>query len=126
MNYLVIAVIDELAKCPSILEAWERTGVTGVTILDSTGLGRIRKGMNLRDDLPLMPSLRNLMQTREEHHRTLFTVVRDEAMIDRIFEATERVLGDLNEPNKGILFALPVVRVFGLPERENDAESSKE
>ncbi len=126
MNYMVIAVIDDLAKCPSILEAWEATGVAGVTILESTGLGRIRKGQGFMDDLPLMPSLRNLMQTREEHHRTLFTVVRDEAMVDRIFEATEIVLGDLREPDKGILFALPVARTFGILDRPGNAESSEE
>ena len=118
MNYMIIAVVDELEKCPSILEAWENAGVTGITILESTGLGRVRKGMHLRDDLPLMPSLRNLMQVREEHHRTIFTVVHDEATIDRIFEATEMVLGDLNEPNKGILFAVPVVRAFGILDRD--------
>ena len=126
MNYMVIAVIDELAKCPSILEAWEATGVAGVTILESTGLGRIRKGQGFMDDLPLMPSLRNLMQTREEHHRTLFTVVRDEAMVDRIFEATEKVLGDLKEPDKGILFALPVARTFGILDRTGSAGDSEE
>lgn len=118
MKYMVIAVIDELAKCPSILKAWENIGVRGVTILESTGLGRIRQGELLRDDLPLMPSLRNLMQTREEHHRTMFTIVNDEAMIDRIFEATEMILGDLNQPNKGILFAVPVARAYGILNNE--------
>lgn len=120
MKYMIIAVIDELAKCPSILKAWEDAGVAGITILESTGLGRIRQGENLRDDLPLMPSLRNLLQTREEHHRTMFTIVNDEQMIDRIFEATERVLGNLNEPNKGILFAVPVARAFGVLNRKSE------
>ena len=117
MKYMIIAVIDELAKCPSILESWENAGAAGITILESTGLGRIRQGEHLRDDLPLIPSLRNLMQTREEHHRTMFTIVNDEAMIDLIFEATEKVLGDLNQPNKGILFAVPVARAFGILDR---------
>jgi hypothetical protein len=120
MRYMIIAVIDELAKCPSILESWEKAGVTGITILESTGLGRIRKGEYMRDDLPLMPSLRNLMQTREEHHRTLFTVVESEEMIDRILIATEGVLGDLSEPNKGILFAVPIAHAFGVLEGKGD------
>jgi len=118
MNYLVIAVVDELEKCPTLMEAWESAGVRGITILESTGLGRIRQGQSLRDDLPLMPSLRNLFQTREEPHRTLFTVVRDEAMVDRIFEATESVLGDLSKPNIGIIFALPVARAMGIYKRQ--------
>ena len=114
MKYMVIAVIDDLAQCPSILRAWEDAGVAGITILESTGLGRIRQGEHLRDDLPLMPSLRNLMQTREEHHRTMFTIVNDEEMVDLIYEATENVLGDLDQPNKGILFAVPVARAYGI------------
>ena len=119
MNYMVIAVIDELAQCPAVLEAWEKAGAKGITILESTGMGRLRQGMNLRDDLPLMPSLRNLFKTREEPHRTLFTIVRDEATIDRIHEATEIILGDLKEPNKGILFVLPVVRAFGILDQDS-------
>ena len=126
MNYMVIAVIDELEKCSSVMDAWEAAGAAGITILDSTGLGRVRTGVNKRDDLPLMPSLRSLWQTREENHRTIFTVVRDEAMIDHLFEATEMVLGDLREPNKGILFAVPVVRAFGVLAHNDDSNNSEE
>ncbi len=121
MNYLVLAVVDEVEQCSSVMDAWEKAGVSGITILESTGLGRVRLGHHMRDDLPLMPSLRNLMQTREEHHRTIFTVVHDEATIDRIFEATEQVLGDLSEPNKGIIIAMPVVRTLGIPKRSGDS-----
>lgn len=126
MNYLILAVIDELEKCPSLLDAWEAAGVRGITILESTGLGRIRKGKNIRDDVPLMPSLRNLWQTREEHHRTLFSVVDSEEMIDRVIEATEKVLGDLNEENKGVLFALPVARVHGIAMQMDDDDGTEE
>ncbi len=126
MNYLILAVIDELEKCPSLLDAWEAAGVRGITILESTGLGRIRKGKNIRDDVPFMPSLRNLLQTREEHHRTLFSVVDSEEMIDRVIEATEKVLGDLNEENKGVLFALPVARVHGIAMQMEDDDGTEE
>ena len=124
MKYMVIAVIDDLAQCPSILRAWEDAGVAGITILESTGLGRIRQGEHLRDDLPLMPSLRDLMQTREEHHRTMFTIVNDEEMVDLIYEATENVLGDLDQPNKGILFAVPVARAYGILNKKESGAGS--
>ena len=114
MYYMIIFVIDDIDQCPSVFDAWEEAGVSGITILESTGLGRIRALSGIRDDLPLMPSLRNLLQSREEHHRTLFTLVDSEEAIDRVFDATERIVGDLTEPNKGIIFALPVARVRGL------------
>ncbi len=56
MNYLVVLIVDDPDHCPAILNAWEEAGVSGVTILESSGLGRLRQG-GLMDDLPLMPSL---------------------------------------------------------------------
>lgn len=114
-NFLVIFVVDQVEQCPALFDAWEEIGVTGVTILESTGLGRIRRASGYRDDLPLMPSIRNLLQAREEHHRTLMVLVKEEETIDKLIAATESVVGDLNEPHRGVLFVLPVLRVLGIP-----------
>ena len=89
-----------------------RPGAPGVTILESTGLRRVR-GV-LRDDLPLMPSLADLPASQELRNRTLFTVVPDEAMVDRIISATEHVVGDLAQHHTGLLFVVRVSRVLGL------------
>ena len=87
-------------------------GITGVTILESSGLGRVRKA-GMRDDLPLMPSLSDLFKRSETHHRTLFTVVQDQTKIDTLVEATQSVVGDLEQPNTGFLFVVPVSQAFG-------------
>lgn len=121
MAYLVVLVLDNLEQCPAVLDAWEQAGVGGITILESSGLGRMR-GI-LSDDLPLIPSLRDLLATREFQHRTLFTVVEDEATVERVIATTERVVGDLNEPHTGLLFALPVSRVLGLHKRRPNGAS---
>lgn len=113
MYHMVLLILDDVNQCSSILEAWEAQGVGGVTILESTGLGRVRK-LSIRDDIPLMPSLSRLLQNREERHRTLFTVVEGEAMVDKVIAATESVLGDLEQEHNGVLFVLPVSRVHGL------------
>ncbi|MCB8990001.1 MAG: P-II family nitrogen regulator [Ardenticatenaceae bacterium] len=120
MHHMVLFVLDDPDRCTNILDAWEATGVTGITILESTGLGRMRES-SIRDDLPLMPSLMNLLRTREEHHRTLFTVVEDEAMVDKLIEATQSVVGALDEPNKGILFVLPVSHVVGIAKQPHQS-----
>ncbi len=57
MYYTVFLVLDNLEHESAILDGWEKTGITGITILDSTGLGRIRQRATLRDDMPLLPSL---------------------------------------------------------------------
>ncbi len=113
MYHMILLVLDDINQCTTILEAWEAQGVGGVTILESTGLGRVRK-MSIRDDIPLMPSLSRLLQTREERHRTLFTVVETEEMVDNVIKATETILGNMEEPHNGVIFVLPVSRVIGL------------
>ena len=113
MYHMILLVLDDINQCTTILEAWESQGVGGVTILESTGLGRVRK-MSIRDDIPLMPSLSRLLQTREERHRTLFTVVETEEMVDDVIRATESILGNMEAPHNGDIFVLPVSRVVGL------------
>jgi nitrogen regulatory protein PII len=113
MYQMILLVVDNPDQCSSVLDTWEALGVGGITILDSTGLGRLRKA-GIRDDMPLMPSLSSLLKTREERHRTLFTVVEGDDRVDEIIAATQKILGDLNEANNGVLFVLPVSRVVGL------------
>jgi nitrogen regulatory protein PII len=118
MLHMVVLVLDDLDKSAAVLEAWEAAGVTGITILESTGLGRMKSRLTVRDDAPLMPSLAWLLQHREEQHRTIFTLVESDAMVDRLVDATQKITGDLDAPNRGILFVLPVARAVGLAPAE--------
>ena len=102
-----------LDQCKDVLDTWEEAGIRGVTILESSGLGRVRQA-GIREDIPLMPSLKDLFKHTETHHRTLFTVIKDEGQIQNIVEATQSVVGDLEQPNTGFLFVLPVSQVFGI------------
>lgn len=119
MASLVVFVLNNVEHFPDVLRGWQRAGVQGVTIFESTGLARQQRIFE-RDDIPLMPSLRSMLTGRERHHRTLFAIVEDEEVVDQIIRITQEVVGDLNEPNTGILFVSPVTRVVGLdkPRRE--------
>ena len=119
MSYLVVFVLDDPERCRDILDAWEAAGAPGVTILDSSGLGRVRQA-GIRDDLPLMPSLGDLFRRQEARHRTLFSVVKDQSQVDAIAEATQAVIGELDRAHTGFLFVVPVSQVFGLDRREYD------
>ena len=113
MYYMVLLVVDDLNMCPSVLDAWHSAKVPGITILESTGMGRLRKG-GFRDDLPMMPSLSDLLRSQEHRHRTIFSVVESEEMVDKLVEITEDVLGDLNAPDTGMLVVLPVSHAAGV------------
>lgn len=117
MYYVVVLVLDDVNRGPEVLDAWTEAGVGGITIIESTGLARWHKMQGHRDDIPLLPSIRALLQTREEHHRTLFSIVEGEEMVNRLIAVTEAIVGRLNEPNTGVLFALPLSHVAGVPRR---------
>lgn len=112
-NFMVMMVINNMDECTPILEAWEATGVGGITILESSGLGRVRQSSRW-EDLPLMPSLSDFLKTPEHRHRTIFTVVDSEERVDKLVKATETIVGNLEEPDNGVIFVLPVFRAYGL------------
>jgi nitrogen regulatory protein P-II 1 len=113
MSFMVVLIVNDPDDCPAILDAWEACGTTGVTILESTGLGALRR-TGLRDDLPLMPSLRDIFHSQESHHRTLISVVETEQMVDKLVEEARDILGDLDRPHSGFLFVVPVLKAYGL------------
>lgn len=112
--FMIMLILNDPERCEKILSAWEEAGAPGVTILLSTGLGRIRSRRGLNDDLPLMPSLDDFFEQDENLHRTLITIVRERSVVDRIIQTTQSILGDLNLPHTGILSVLPVLEAYGL------------
>ncbi len=115
MPNAVFIVMSSLDKCQDVLDAWEKLGVTGVTILESIGLRKVQEILTRRDDLPLFPSLRHLLEGEEYHHRTAFVVLDDDFDLDGLIQATEQAVGgDFDAPDTGILFIVPVTRALGM------------
>ena len=117
MYSMIIFILDDINYCHDVLNAWEDVGIVGVTMLDSSGLGRVRNA-GARDDIPLMPSLSDIFKSSETQNRTLLTVVDSEEQIDAVVKATESVVGSLDDPRTGFLFVTPVTRVYGRSKRE--------
>ncbi len=117
--YMIIFVLHDPENLDAVLNAWDETGVSGITILPSTGLARFRAKGAWRDDLPLIPSLEDFQEHTEKLNRTLMTIVKDDEMVNRVAAATERVIGNLELPNTGILAVIPLARAFGLNRRDD-------
>jgi nitrogen regulatory protein PII len=112
--YLILFILNDPEKLSKLLDSWEEVGVGGVTIMHSSGLGRVREHAGMRDDLPLIPSLESLINHEEFFSRTLFTVVRGEEQVEKIAAATQKVVGDLSRPNTGLMVAMQVAKAYGL------------
>lgn len=123
--FMIIFVLHDPSLLKEVLEAWDQAGVKGITILPSTGLQRLQSQDVLREDIPLIPSLEDLIQQEERLNRTLFTIVDSDEMVEKVVMATETITGDLDLPNTGILTVLPVVRAYGLNRKKMADEDTE-
>ena len=81
--HLLIAVVNEPEKVDEILSGFLELGVTGATIINSEGMGRV-----LSHDIPIFAGLQTLITRSRPQNRTIFSVV--EASIRPILSAIMR------------------------------------
>jgi hypothetical protein len=55
-----------------------------------------------------------LLEGTETHHRILLSVLEDGVDVEALVRATEKIVGPLDSPHTGILFTVPVLKVWGL------------
>jgi hypothetical protein len=112
--YLLVCVLDNPSLLDAVLDGWAEAGVLGITVLESIGVQRVRQRLG-RQDTPLFMGFSRLLCTDQYSHNTLFAAVEDMDTVRRAVAATEAITGDLSGPHTGILFAMPIEAVWGLP-----------
>ena len=122
MSSMIVLVIHDLSQFDELLDRWHDAGAPALTMFDCVGTRGPRE-QGERDDLPLMPTIRDLLQSDDAPRKMIFSIVPDDA-VDPIVDATVDMLGDPSEEGKGILFVLPVARVIGLRLRKDEAAHS--
>jgi low affinity Fe/Cu permease len=119
--HMLMFVLDNPDYLDEVLETWEGIGVTGVTIIESTGVTRYRNAQLV--GTPLMAGINRLIQAREEGHYTLFTIVKGEHVVRQCIQAVENIVGNLLEPNTGVMAAWPLTIVKGIPDPKLNTET---
>jgi len=105
---LLVAVINDPEKLDEILSGFVEIGVTGATIVNSEGMGRL-----LSDDIPIFAGLQAFLAGSRPQNRVIFSVVPD-SLVEPALALLQDVCGNLASPATGIAFVLPVERVVGL------------
>lgn len=111
MNLLIV-ILKKADLVTEICKELAEEGVHGGTILDGTGMASIIEQM---DDLPIFGMLKSILADDDDENETVKTmlfVMSDEEMIEA--RKTIRKVVGLDEPNTGIMFAVPVSFVEGL------------
>ncbi len=119
--HMLMFVLDDPNRLDEVLDAWEALHVSGVTIVESTGIVRHR---GLHAGSPLMAGFNRLLHSDQEGHYTLFTIVKGEQTVRACIQAAEALVGNLKEPNTGVMAAWPVTIVKGVPDPSLDTEET--
>ena len=113
---LLVAVINHEECVDDILAGFVEIGITGATVIDSRGMGRV-----LSREVPIFAGVRSLDAHSRSHNRTIFCVAEQEKA-DAAIALIQEICGSLDTPGRGIVFTVPIGRVVGLaPELGSDA-----
>lgn len=103
-------ILNKTEKLNDVLEAYVKVGIKGATVVDSQGMGFALSESNL----PMFGGfLRTVLDNNRPFNKVIFSVVKDEEVLNDAIAAVEGILGDMSKPGVGLMFVMPVDRVVG-------------
>ncbi|KGF07403.1 nitrogen regulatory protein P-II family [Ezakiella coagulans] len=103
-------ILNKTEKLNDVLEAYVKVGIKGATVVDSQGMGSALSESNL----PMFGGfLRTVLDNNRPFNKVIFSVVKDEEVLNDAIAAVEDILGDMSKPGVGLMFVMPVDRVVG-------------
>jgi len=106
--YMIMFVLDDTSLLDELLASWSEAGISGATIIESSGLYR-----RMKKTIP-MRYLYGSESEDEKGNLTLFVAVESEEKVHTCLHAAEKVVGDLNDPNSGVFLAWPLTFSKGI------------
>jgi hypothetical protein len=114
MAKLIVLITARLDEGHRIGEAWRAAGAPGVTFIESYGIRSLQNASKGAEILSGMLSMLEIIRDNEETSIILLSLVNDDVLVSELFRVTESILGDMEEPNNGIVFSLDVERAIGI------------
>lgn len=110
---LLILILKKVELMEELIKELAEAGVKGGTILEGTGMARELANM---EDLPIFGMLRRILADEDKViSKVMMFVLKDEQVMTTR-TTIKKVIGDLNVPNTGIMFSIPITYVEGLGE----------
>lgn len=114
--FMIMFVLDDICHLDDVLDSWSDAGISGATIIESSGLYR-----RMKKTIP-MRYLYGSAEEKEKGNLTLFIAVDSEEKVQTCLQAVEKVVGDLNEPNSGVFLAWPISFSKGITSRQDKGD----
>ena len=110
--YMIMFILHDSAHLDDVVQAWQQAGVTGVTLLESTGAYKRQQLTHL--GARYLFAVPRMVDAEQTSH-TLITIVPDAATVQTCIDAVEGIVGNLDRPNTGVLAAWELDIVRGVP-----------
>jgi nitrogen regulatory protein P-II 1 len=104
---LLFIVLNSTDKLEETLEGLLEVGVTGATVVDSVGMGRII------EDVPLFAGMRNVFRAAKPRNNMIFSVITDGQAVETL-EVLDKILGCSRGKSEGIAFTMPIDSAIGV------------
>ena len=111
---LLVFIMRKIDNLPVVLSRYMDAGISGTTILDCEGALQVL-GQNSVDQPPIFGSLRSYLNPSHESRKMLLTVLSDEQL--PVAKQIIRDVVDIDRPDTGIMFTLPLTSVEGLAKK---------
>lgn len=116
---LAVLITARLEDGLDVAETWQKRGAPGVTVLRAQGIHSLQNEVERGDvELPRMVmsmagAMATIIDNMERNGLIVMSVVEDNT-VDMLVNTTTEILGDLHQPNTGILFVIDVAQAFGV------------
>ncbi|MDD3107306.1 MAG: hypothetical protein PHP65_05880 [Bacilli bacterium] len=103
-------VLNREEYLEDVLKQLVDLGVGGATIIDSQGMGAaiVHGGI---ESIPLFGSLKNLLSGSNPYNKTIFTVIKEEHLLQKTMEAVNEIFVVDKLRQAGFMFTVPVGNV---------------
>ncbi|HEX2619086.1 MAG TPA: hypothetical protein VHL11_03035, partial [Phototrophicaceae bacterium] len=110
---LIVLITAQIENGLSVAQAWQDAGAPGVTILRSYGLYTLQQqaqhgGIELPHMIASMAGIMAAMIDDTEENSEIILTLAEDQLIETLISAANKMLGNLEEPDQGILFVVNV------------------
>lgn len=116
---LAVLITARLEVGLDVAQTWQERGAPGVTIIRAHGIHSLQEEVERGEiELPRMVmsmagAMATIIDNMERNGLVVLSVVED-SQVDMLVDIANEILGDLYEPNTGILFVIDVAQAFGI------------
>ena len=112
---LLVIILNKTEVLDYLLESLSSAGISGATIIESSGMAQ---ALSRVDGSFLGSSLRGLFAGEEQDNRTILSVIKDN-QLDIARKVVYSTVGNLSNPNTGIMFTVPIDFAEGTKKMHN-------